>query len=127
MCVPCNGVLPAYAMPGMPRGQAAPFGRDGRLGQPGHDAVCVLAQGSPAARPGLGHDPRIARLGSGEGGHPGPSRQASRPWAPRPTSWSQPLASQEGGGLTWGRRRGAGETKGRRLYWAPALEGDPWA
>ena len=34
---------------------------------------------------------------------------------------------KEEGGLTWGRRRGAGETKDRRLYWAPALEGDPWA
>ena len=80
-------------MPGMPRGQAAPFGRDGRLGQPGHGpchAPCHM-------RAYTGIPPRPDRAGGmiqglldwgvgGGGGIPVPSRQASRPWAPMPTS-----------------------------------------
>ena len=122
MRVPCNGAVPAYAMPGMPRGQAAPFGRDGRLAQPGHGRRMRACTGIPRGQTGLGGMIQgLLDWGVG-GGIPVPSRQASRPWAPR-----LPLASKRRGGLTWGRRRGAGETKDRQLYWVPALEGDPWA
>ena len=54
-----------------------------------------------------GHDPRIARLGSG--GITVPSRQASRPWAPRPTSWSRVKEEGGGGGAHMGTK-----TRGRR-------------